>query len=48
MIEAYLATVQAPGANGAGTWNIAWGQLTLSRQAAVIVAAQAAAVGGCD
>jgi hypothetical protein len=43
LIEAYLATVQASGAGGAGTWNIAWRELTAARQAAVIVAADAAA-----
>jgi hypothetical protein len=47
LIEAYLATVQAPGAAGAGTWRTAWRELTPARQAAVIVAAQAAAGDGC-
>lgn len=47
LIEAYLATVQASGAGGAGTWNTGWRQLTPARQAAVIVAVQAAADGGC-
>jgi hypothetical protein len=47
LIEAYLATVQAPGAGGAGTWNTAWRELTPARQAAVIIAAQAAADDGC-
>lgn len=48
LIEAYLAAVQAPGAHGAGTWNTPWAALTLARQAAVIVAAQAAGNGECD
>ncbi len=43
-IEPYLATLQAPGAApGPGTYNVAWAQLEPGRQAAVIVAAQAAA-----
>lgn len=43
-IEPYLASVQAPdAAPGPGTYNVAWGQLEPGRQAAVIVAAQAAA-----
>jgi hypothetical protein len=48
LIEAYLAAVQAPGAHGPGTWNTRWAALTLARQAAVIVAAQAAGNGECD
>ena len=47
LVETYLAAVQAPGAVGAGTWNIAWTALPLARQAAVIVAAQAAANDEC-
>jgi hypothetical protein len=47
LIEAYLATVQASGAGGAGTWNTGWRELTPARQAAVIVAVQAAADSGC-
>jgi putative lipoprotein LpqV len=47
LIEPYLATVQAPSSGGAGTWNTAWRELTPTRQAAVIVAAQAAADDGC-
>ncbi|MBU9766431.1 hypothetical protein FR943_21620 [Mycobacterium sp. TNTM28] len=43
-IEPYLATVQAPdAAPGPGTYNVAWAQLEPARQAAVIVAARAAA-----
>jgi Putative lipoprotein LpqV len=48
LVEKYLAAVQAPGTPvGAGTWNIAWAALPLSRQAAVIVAATAAANDEC-
>lgn len=47
LIEPYLATVQAPGAAGAGTWNTAWKDLTPARQAAVLVAVRAAANGEC-
>jgi hypothetical protein len=47
LIEAYLAMVQTPAARTAGTWNTAWRELTVARQAAVIVAAQAAADDGC-
>jgi Putative lipoprotein LpqV len=47
LTEAYLAAVQAPGAVGPGTWNLAWAALPLARQAAVIVAAQAAARDEC-
>ncbi|OMC02239.1 hypothetical protein A5733_25840 [Mycobacterium sp. NS-7484] len=43
-IEPYLASVQAPDAvPGPGTYNVAWSELEPARQAAVIVAAQAAA-----
>jgi hypothetical protein len=48
LVEKYLAAVQAPGTPvGAGTWNIAWAALPLARQAAVIVAARAAANDEC-
>ena len=46
-VERYLAAVQAPGALGAGTWNIAWAALPPARQAGVIVAARAAAGDEC-
>lgn len=43
-IEPYLASLQAPqAAPGPGTYNVAWAQLEPGRQAAVIVAAKAAA-----
>jgi len=47
LIEAYLAAVQSPGAHKAGTWNSPWAALPLARQAAVIVAANAAAKDEC-
>jgi len=49
LVEPYLATLQAPGAApGLGTFNTPWAQLTPSRQAAVIVAARAAAGNECS
>jgi hypothetical protein len=48
LVEPYLATLQAPGAApGPGTYNTPWAQLTPPRQAAVIVAARAAAGNEC-
>ena len=47
LVERYLAAVQTLGVVGAGTWNIAWAALPLSRQAGVIVAARAAANDEC-
>ena len=47
LIEAYMAAVQAPVVSGAGTWNTPWAALPLARQAAVIVAAKAAADDEC-
>lgn len=41
--EPYLASVQSSDAPGPGTFNTPWSQLAPSRQAAVIVAAEAAA-----
>jgi Putative lipoprotein LpqV len=46
-VEAYLAAVQAPQATGAGTWNVPWARLSPARQAAVIMAARAAAADEC-
>jgi hypothetical protein len=46
-VEAYLQTVQAPGASGPGSFNIAWVDLTPGQQAAVIMAAYAAANAEC-
>lgn len=47
LVEAYLADLQAPQAVGAGTWNVPWARLSAARQAAVIVAARAAAADEC-
>jgi hypothetical protein len=47
LVEAYLAAIQAPGAIDAGTWNTPWAALPLAKQAAVIVAANAAANDEC-
>lgn len=47
-IEPYLAMVQASATGENGTWNTPWTELTPQRQAGVIVAAKAAAEGGCD
>lgn len=46
-VEAYLQTVQSPGAVGPGTLNSAWADLTPGQQAAVIMAAYAAANAEC-
>jgi Putative lipoprotein LpqV len=46
-VEAYLQTVQAPGVSGPGSFNIAWPELTPGQQAAVIMAANAAANQEC-
>lgn len=47
-IEPYLAMVQASATGEDGTWNTPWNELSPQRQAGVIVAAKAAAEGGCD
>ncbi|KZS85561.1 hypothetical protein B4U45_08175 [Mycobacterium persicum] len=47
VIEPYLAMVQASQSGVAGSWNIRWAELTPARQAAVIVAAVAAANNEC-
>ena len=46
-IEPYLAMVQASQSGVAGSWNRRWAELGSARQAAVIVAAEAAARGEC-
>ena len=46
-VEPYLAMVQASASGVAGSWNKRWADLGSARQAAVIVAAQAAARGEC-
>lgn len=45
--EPYLRMVQTSAAGVAGSWNKRWSDLSVARQAAVIVAAQAAARGEC-
>jgi hypothetical protein len=47
LIEPYLSMVQASPSGVAGSWDTRWAQLSAARQAAVIVAAQAAARGEC-
>jgi Putative lipoprotein LpqV len=47
MLEPYLAMVQASPSGTAGTWNARWADLSLARQAAVIVAARAATKDEC-
>lgn len=46
-VEAYLQTVQTPGAIGPGSFNIPWADLTPGQQAGVIMAVNAAADGQC-
>jgi len=46
-IEPYLALVQTSARGVAGSWNKRWAELGPERQAAVIVAAQAAGRGEC-
>ncbi len=46
-VESYLAMVQASPSGTPGTWNAPWPRLSLPRQAAVIVAARAAANDEC-
>ncbi len=47
LFEPYLAMVQASPSGTAGGWNIRWADMTPARQAAVIVAARAAANDEC-
>jgi hypothetical protein len=47
LFEPYLAMVQASRSGTAGSWNIRWADMTPARQAAVIVAARAAANDEC-
>lgn len=47
LFEPYLAMVQASPSGTAGSWNAPWSALTPARQAAVIVAARAAANDEC-
>jgi hypothetical protein len=47
LIEPYLGMVQASASGAAGSWNSRWTDLSPPRQAAVIVAAEAAARNEC-
>ncbi len=47
LLEPYLAMLQASPSGTAGSWNAPWPALTPARQAAVIVAARAAANDEC-
>lgn len=47
LFEPYLAMLQASPSGTAGSWNAPWSKLTPARQAAVIVAARAAANDEC-
>jgi hypothetical protein len=47
LFEPYLAMVQASPSGTAGSWNTRWANMTAPRQAAVIVAAHAAAANEC-
>jgi hypothetical protein len=47
-IEPYLGMIQASNSGEKGSWDTPWAQLSAERQAGLIVAATAAADGGCD
>ncbi|ORA97445.1 hypothetical protein BST30_27120 [Mycobacterium mantenii] len=47
LFEPYLSMLQASPSGTAGSWNAPWSKLTPARQAAVIVAARAAAGNEC-
>jgi hypothetical protein len=47
MVEPYLKEVQAAAADGPATFRKTWAELSQPEQAAVIIAVQAAADGGC-
>lgn len=47
LVEEYLQTLQAPGAVGPGSLDLPWADLTPGQQAAVIMAANAAARAEC-
>ncbi|MGK2882095.1 MAG: lipoprotein LpqV [Mycobacterium sp.] len=47
LVEPYLASIQSTDSAGPGTFGTPWSQLTPGRQAAVIVAVEAAADGLC-
>jgi hypothetical protein len=48
LVEPYLKVLQTPGANGPGTFNTPWAQLTPAQQAGVIIAVNGAANGECS
>jgi hypothetical protein len=48
LVEPFLKDVQNSTGSGPATFNTSWAQLSTAQQAAVIVAVQAASVGGCD
>src|SRR5690242_3340128 len=47
LFEPYLSMIQTSPSGTAGSWNAPWSKLTAARQAAVIVAARAAANNEC-
>lgn len=47
VLEEYLAVIQSGPSGTPGTWNVRWSDLTPARQAAVIIAARAAANDEC-
>ena len=47
MVEPYLKEVQASASSGPATFKKTWAELSQAQQAAVIIAVQAAADGGC-
>jgi hypothetical protein len=48
LVEPYLKVLQTPGANGPGTFNTPWAQLTPAQQSGVIIAVNGAANGECS
>ena len=47
MVEPFLKELQSSTSTGPATFNTAWAELSTAQQAAVIIAVQAAADGGC-
>ena len=47
MVEPFLKKLQSSTSTGPATFNSAWAELSTAQQAAVIIAVQAAADGGC-
>lgn len=48
LVEPFLEDLQSSTTSGPATFNSSWAQLSTAQQAAVIIAVQAASVGGCD